>query len=109
MKFGPFTSARLTLFPPFDARRAAIYRELAGAPMRLWRNVFGFGSMVFGLAVFNAIEHPEIYLVYRLVVLNAIFYLYLRPSQRPASREAFRKMGGILPDQAPGDGSLARA
>jgi phosphatidylglycerophosphate synthase len=109
MKFDPFTSARLTLFPPFDTGRAAIYRELAGAPMRLWRNLFGFGSMVFGLALFNAVEHPEIYLVYRLVVLNAIFYLYLRPAQRRASREAFRKMGLTLPDQAADSAGLAIA
>src|SRR5258706_3076601 len=109
MKFDPFTSARLTLFPPFDAGRAGIYRELAGAPMKLWRNVFGFGSMVFGLALFNAVEHPEYYLVYRLVALNAIFYFYLRPAQRRASREAFRRMGLALPDQAPDDASLAVA
>jgi phosphatidylglycerophosphate synthase len=101
MKFDPFTSARLTLFPPFDEERASLYRSLAGGPMKLWRNVFGFGSMVFGLALFNAVEHPEIYLVYRLVVLNAIFYLYLRPAQRRVSREAFRQMGLALPDQAP--------
>ena len=31
MKFDPYTSARLTLFPRFDTGRAAIYRELAGA------------------------------------------------------------------------------
>src|SRR5258708_39980409 len=107
MKFGPFTSARLTLFPPFDARRAAIYRELAGAPMRLWRNVFGFGSMVFGLALFNALEHPEYYLVYRLRALNAIFYFYLRAAQRRPSREAFRRVGLALPDHAPDGASLS--
>jgi phosphatidylglycerophosphate synthase len=109
MKFDPFTSARLTLYPSFDPGRAAIYREAAGAPMRLWRTLFGFGSMLFGLALFDALEHPEIYLVLRLLLLNGIFYLYLRPQQRRASREAFRKMGLMLPDQAMHDAGLAVA
>jgi phosphatidylglycerophosphate synthase len=109
LKFDPFTSARLTLFPSFDAGRAAIYRRSAGTPMKVWRAFFGFGSMVFGLAFFLALEHPEIYLVYRLIVLNAIFYLYLRPLQRRASRESFREMDLVLPDQAATDHGLAVA
>jgi hypothetical protein len=99
LKFDPYTSARLTLFPPYDAERAAVYRASAARAMRVWRSVFGFGSMVFGLALFNAIAHPEYYLVIRLIVLNALFYGYMRPLQRKVSREAFRKMSLILPDQ----------
>jgi len=98
-KFDPYTSARLNSFPPYDPERAAIYRELAGPVMRVWRSLFGFGSLVFGLALFNAFGHPEIYLALRLVVLNAIFYGYLRPAQRRASKEAFRRMNLVLPDQ----------
>jgi hypothetical protein len=108
MKFDPYTSARVTLFPPYDPERGAIYREAAGHAMTVWRRVFGFGSMVFGLALFNALAHPEWYLVYRLVVLNAVFYLYLKPLQRRSSREAFRKMGLVLPDQS-GEARLAVA
>jgi hypothetical protein len=100
LKFDPYTSARLTMFPPYEAGRAAIYREHAGGLMKIWRSLFGFGSMVFGLALFNALTHPEYYLVYRLVILNAIYYFYLRGSQRRASREAFRNMNLVLPDQA---------
>jgi phosphatidylglycerophosphate synthase len=108
MKFDPYTSARVTLFPPFDPARAAIYRAAAGHAMSVWRRVFGFGSMVFGLALFNALAHPEWYLVYRLVVLNAVFYLYLKPLQRRSSREAFQKMNLVLPDQT-GEARLAVA
>jgi hypothetical protein len=108
MKFDPFTSARLTMFPPYDPERGAIYRAYAGHAMKVWRTILGFGSMVFGLALFNAVAHPEYYLVYRLVVLNAVFYLYLKPIQRRASREAFRKMDLVLPDQAD-EGHLAMA
>src|SRR5262249_34473392 len=55
MKFDPFTSARLTLFPGYDSARGAIYRELAGPAMGAWKSIFGFGSMVFGLALFDGI------------------------------------------------------
>lgn len=97
--FDPYTSTRLNSFPPYDPARGAIYREIAGPVMRVWRSLFGFGSLMFGLAVFNGLGHPEIFLAFRLVVLNAIFYGYLRPAQRRASREAFHRMGLILPDQ----------
>lgn len=97
--FDPYTSTRLNAFPPYDPERGAIYREVCGPLMRVWRYFFGFGSLVFGLALFNAIGHPEILLFLRLVVLNLIFYAYLRPAQRRASREAFQRMGLVLPDQ----------
>ena len=72
----------------FNARNAAIYRKYAGPAMRLWRNFFGFGSLVFGLAVSIGCNVTEYYLLFRLVVLNAVFYGYLRPQQRLASRRA---------------------
>lgn len=99
MGFDPYTSARLTAFPPYDEERAKIYREIAGPVMRVWKSVFGFGSMIFGLALFDAFGRPDVYLLLRLVVLNAIFYGWLRPAQRRASREAFERMGLVLPDQ----------
>jgi len=104
LTFDPYTSARLTLFPPYDPDRAAIYRAAAGPVMRAWKSVFGFGSLVFGLALFNGLGHPEYYLGVRLVALNLAFYGYLRPAQRKASREAFERMDLVLPDQkrAPG-------
>jgi phosphatidylglycerophosphate synthase len=108
LTFDPFTSARLTSFPPYDPKRGAVYRAIAGHAMKVWRTTFGFGSMVFGLALFNALGHPEYYLVYRLVVLNAVYYGYLKPLQRRASREAFQKMNLVLPDQE-GEGRLAVA
>jgi phosphatidylglycerophosphate synthase len=97
--FDPFTSSRFALFPPHDPERALIYRSIAGPVMRVWRSVFGFGSLVFGLALFNAVGRPEIYLAVRLVLLNAAFYGYLRPAQRRASKEAFARMGIELPDR----------
>ena len=107
-RFDPYTSARLTRFPPYDAARGAIYRAVAGPVMTTWRRYFGFGTMVFMLAFFDALEHPEYFVAIRMFVLNPIFYFYLRPLQRRASRDAFAKMNLVLPDQAGGE-SLAVA
>jgi phosphatidylglycerophosphate synthase len=104
-KFDPYTSARLTLFPAYDPARGAIYREIAGPVMKLWRTLFGFGTMVFTLALFNALAHPEYFIVTRMFLLNPIFYFYLRPRQRRASREAFEKMNLVLPDQTRSEGA----
>lgn len=97
--FDAHTSARLGSFPPYDPELAAIYRKHNAHIMRLWKGLFGFGSLVFGLAVFVALGRPDIYLALRLVLLNGIFYLYLRPMQRRASRRAFEEMGIRMPDQ----------
>jgi hypothetical protein len=67
--------------------------------MTLWRRYFGFGTMVFMLALFDALAHPEYFVAVRMFFLNPIFYFYLRPAQRRASREAFRQMNLVLPDQ----------
>jgi phosphatidylglycerophosphate synthase len=99
-KFDPHTSARLALFGPFSASRAAIYEKHCGPLMRMWRTWFGFGSLVFGLALFSAVDLLEVYMVVRLVALNVVFYGYLRPRQRQASKAAFAEMGLRLPDQA---------
>jgi hypothetical protein len=100
-KFDPHTSARLALFPTFDAHRAAIYEKHCGGLMRIWRSWFGFGSLVFGIALFSALDLLEVYMLVRLTLQNAVFYGYMRPRQRKASLAAFTEMGLTLPDQAP--------
>jgi phosphatidylglycerophosphate synthase len=91
-KFDPYAKRLLKEFPEFSESRAAIYRKHAGPAMRLWRNYFGFGSLVFGLAVSIGFDVTEYYLLFRLVLLNAVFYGHLRPEQRLASERAFREM-----------------
>jgi phosphatidylglycerophosphate synthase len=87
--FDPHTCTRLSALPAYHPDNAAAYRRHALAPLRVWRGWFGFGSLVFGLAVSLALRVPEVYLLFRAVVLNAVFYAYLRPAQRRASRRAF--------------------
>jgi hypothetical protein len=74
--------------------------------MRLWRSLFGTGSLMFGLTVFSAIGRPDLLLVLRLVVLNGILHFYLKPAQRRASQGAFQEMGRA-PRSEEGGGMLA--
>jgi hypothetical protein len=90
--FDPY-AARLSKLQGYDPERARIYREHAGGAMRLWRALFGFGSLVFGMSVTIALGVVDYYLLFRLLLLNLIFYGYLRPRQRRASEAAFRSMG----------------
>ena len=91
-KFDPTSRRLLKDNPEFSERNAAIYRKHAGPAMRLWRNFFGFGSLVFGLAVSIGFDVTEFYLLFRLLLLNAVFYGYLRPAQRRASRRALEEI-----------------
>jgi len=91
-KFDPTAKHLIAAAPEFKPGNAEIYRKYAGAPMRLWRNFFGFGSLVFGLAVSIGLDVTEYYLLFRLVLLNAVFYGYLRPAQRRASSRALAEI-----------------
>lgn len=90
--FDPYTDLAYSRYPARTETTAAIYRARAGSLMRLWRTWFGFGSLVFGLALFIAFGVPEFYLLFRLVALNVLFYGYMRPAQRAASRLAFTEL-----------------
>ncbi len=91
-EFDPYAKRLVREFPDFSEAHAAIYRKYAGSAMRLWRRFFGFGSLVFGLALSIGFDVTEYYLLYRLVLLNAVFYGYLRPLQRVASMRAYEEM-----------------
>jgi hypothetical protein len=93
--FDPHLNPRLSLLPAYSPAVAAIYRKHAGEVMRVWRSFFGFGSLVFGLSVAIALEIPEYYMLFRLVVLNGTFYGYLRPAQRRASERAMAEIRGL--------------
>jgi hypothetical protein len=91
-KFDPTTLRLLSESPEFSQRNADIYRKHAGGLMRVWRTWFGFGSLVFGLAVSIGFDLTEYYLLFRLVLLNAVFYGYLRPTQRRATERALQEI-----------------
>lgn len=105
--YDPETSARFAELPAYDERRARIFREHMAPLMRVWRNWFGFGSLVFGLAVSSALDILEYYMLFRLVVLNALFYGWLRAAQRRASRAAFDAMGLVTPERSEAEATTA--
>jgi hypothetical protein len=78
--------------PAYSADNEATYRAHASRVWTIFRNWFGFGSLMFGLALFNALEIPDVYLVIRLVFLNAVFFAFVRPMQRRASKEALSEI-----------------
>lgn len=91
-KFDPNTQRLWAITAEYSERNAAIYRKHAGSVMRVWRDFFGFGSLVFGLAVTIGLDICEYYLLFRLVVLNAVFYGYLRPAQRRATQATLEEI-----------------
>ena len=94
-KFDPASRRLLRDYPEFNERNAAIYRKYAGSAMRWWRRLFGFGSLVFGLAVSIGLDITEYYLLFRLLLLNGLFYGYLRPKQREATRRASEEISSF--------------
>ncbi len=103
--FDADTAMRFVVLPPQTEIGAAVYRRHHAGLMRVWRSLFGVGSLAFGLAVSNAFGRPDLYLLFRLVVLNGAFFFYLMPAQRRASREAFQELG--ISTRSPTDHPLA--
>jgi phosphatidylglycerophosphate synthase len=91
--FDPHTTRRIDALPPYDAARARLFREHNAVTMRAWRSLFGFGSMVFEFALFAALDALDWYLVLRGIGLNLVYFGWLMPKQRAASRSAFAAMG----------------
>jgi hypothetical protein len=96
--YDPYTTRRLNALPAFDAERIRIYRLHNSKTMRLWRGLFGFGTMVFGFALFAALDALDWYLILRGIGLNLLFFGWLMPRQRRASREGFAAMG-VVPER----------
>jgi phosphatidylglycerophosphate synthase len=92
-RFDPSTTIYYDALPAWSPENAAVYRKHCLRPMRLQGALFGVGSLMFGLEIAFATGLPEAYLLFRLLVINGIFWLVLRPMQRRASAEAFREIG----------------
>ncbi len=88
-RYDPETPAELTKLPPYSEANAAIYRKHLGGIWAYYRGFYGFGSLMIGLSVFNALDRADAFLVFRLVIMNGAFWLVLRPLQRRAARRAF--------------------
>lgn len=91
--FDPAAPTRLSRLPKHTAAREAIYRRHHAHLMLIWRTFFGVGSLMFGFVVSNALGRPDLFLLFRLVVLNAAFFFYLMPAQRRATRLSNDELG----------------
>ncbi len=83
-------------------------REVPAAlgPMRVWRSLYGLGTHIFLFSVACAFDRIDLYLIFRVGVLNAFAFLLLLPWQRRISREMFRVVRAVI--LAAGTGSRLR-
>jgi phosphatidylglycerophosphate synthase len=91
-RLDPHTVTVLETLPEANAARAETYRRHTAALMRIWRTFFGFGSLVFGIALFVALDAIDYYMLARLLLMNALFFGYMVPEQRRASQKAFAEL-----------------
>jgi phosphatidylglycerophosphate synthase len=80
----------------FDDERAAIFRKHNTAPMTLLRRYYGVGTLLFCLGLSMGLGRPDIYLAIRLVLMNAVFWLWFRPMQRRASENTRREIAELI-------------
>ena len=104
-RFDPYTG--FDKIPPRTPETEAIYRRYNARPWAICRAYCGVGTLMFGLAIFNGIDLPEVYLVLRLVLFHPFTWLYLAPMQRRASKETFEALAA-LPAHAGPAGAVAK-
>ncbi|MCC6646501.1 MAG: CDP-alcohol phosphatidyltransferase family protein [Polyangiaceae bacterium] len=93
-KFDPHTALHFGDLPPRTEASEATYRAHVSRPWAIIRGWFGFGSLMFGLMLAALLDRGDAYLLFRVVLLNGLFYLVVRPMQRRASRAAFAALRG---------------
>lgn len=89
--FDPALPPAARRLPPYAPEHDAIWRRRAARVWSLLRQQFGFGSLMFGLTIVNLTGTGRlalVYMAYRLVFLNLLFYAVIRPMQRRASAAA---------------------
>lgn len=95
-RFDPYTTCELNKLPAYTPQLASIYKKHNASLMRQWRTWFGFGSLMFGLAVATATNLLGLYLILRGVLLNIWYFAYMMPLQRAASRAAFAELATLV-------------
>jgi hypothetical protein len=88
----PYTTVRFDRLPAHDPERAARWRDRALGPMRVWRSLYGLGTHVFLFSIACVFDRIDLYLIFRVGVLNLFALLVLLPWQRRASRDVFAEL-----------------
>ncbi len=99
-RFDPYTS--FDRVPAWSPETEAIYRRHQTRPWAICRAYCGVGTLMFGLALFNGIDLPEVYLVLRLVLFHPFTWFVLAPMQRRASQDTFAELDALAARRAPG-------
>lgn len=94
-KFDPEGEPILGRLPPYDPRYAEIFRKHELEPFRWLRGWFGFGSLVFGIQFIDFFECGIVMIFFRLFIMNGVFYLWIRPQQRKASKKIFEEIEAL--------------
>ncbi len=81
--------------PSYSPVNSEIFVRNNAALMRVWRGWFGFGSLMFGLVIALLFNLLDWYIGLRVVLLNALFYGYLVPAQRRASKRTVEEIAAL--------------
>ncbi len=91
--YDPYTVIEFHKVAEYSPERAAVYRQHCEGVMRVWRYFFGFGSLMFGIALALLFELTWEFLLLRLTLFNLVFWGPLRWWQRKASAAASLSLG----------------
>ncbi len=72
-------------------------------PMKYWKGFYGVGSLMFGFFLFNGISTPEILICVRLFFLNVLFFFFVFPMQRKASKQVYDEWIKLSLNDSTGD------
>jgi phosphatidylglycerophosphate synthase len=71
---------------PFNAELAQLYKKHYERPWLMFRVLFGSTSLCFGLMIVALIELPVAYLIFRVTIVNILFYGVARTWMRRATK-----------------------
>jgi phosphatidylglycerophosphate synthase len=91
--YDPDALVRLSELPAGSPAARVVFAQSMQPTLVWWRSLFGVGSLVFTFSLALALDQLVLFVAFRLVVLNAIFFLVLLPAQRSASRRAMAALG----------------
>ncbi len=94
-RFDPEMPVDIGSLPSYSPEREAIFRKHESEPFRLIRWFCGSGSLMFGLELATLFDATEVLLFVRLVLLNILYYGFLRQMQRRATKRLFLELADL--------------
>lgn len=88
----PHSAVRLDALGGYHDERARLWERHALGPMRVWRSLYGLGTHIFLFSLACVLDRIDVYLVFRVGVLNVFAFVVLLPWQGRRSKAAFQEM-----------------